>query len=76
MTQPAEEIPTDTPRPASCAFMLPVATPPNAVVFASGKLTVIDMMRAGAIISLVATLTILLFLHALAMPVLGFGWAG
>lgn len=61
---------------ASCAFMLPVATPPNAVVFASGKLTVLDMMRAGAIISLVAILTILLFLHALAMPVLGFGWAG
>jgi solute carrier family 13 (sodium-dependent dicarboxylate transporter), member 2/3/5 len=61
---------------ASCAFMLPVATPPNAVVFASGKLTVLDMMRAGAITSLVAILTILLFLHVLAMPVLGFGWAG
>lgn len=32
---------------ASCAFMLPIATPPNAVVFASGYVTMQQMMRAG-----------------------------
>ena len=38
---------------ASCAFMLPVATPPNAIVFATGKVPQKQMMRVGLILNLV-----------------------
>ena len=37
---------------ASCAFMLPVATPPNAIVFATGQLTIPQMVRAGLFLNL------------------------
>lgn len=46
---------------ASCAFMLPMSTPPNAIVFASGHLTVTQMAKAGFLINILAILLIALF---------------
>ncbi|MBM1105691.1 DASS family sodium-coupled anion symporter [Aurantibacter crassamenti] len=47
---------------SSCAFMLPMATPPNAIVFASGYIKVKQMARAGILLNLIAIgLLILMF---------------
>lgn len=43
---------------ASCAFMLPVATPPNAVVFGSGYLRIPDMARAGLLLNIVGVILV------------------
>jgi len=43
---------------ASCAFMLPVATAPNAVIYGSGKLTVKDMAKAGLVLNLIGAVVI------------------
>ena len=51
---------------ASCAFMLPVATAPNAIVFGSGKITVEQMAREGFVLNLMGAAVITLVVY--------FGW--
>ena len=54
---------------ASCAFMLPVATPPNAIVFGSGEVRMADMIRAGIVLNLIGIITITAFVYFLGLSV-------
>ncbi|MBG9791506.1 anion transporter [Paenibacillus dendritiformis] len=56
---------------ANCAFMLPVGTPPNAIIFGTGKLKIIDMVRAGFSVNVFATLIIILAVYYLLPIVFG-----
>jgi len=54
---------------ASCAFMLPVATPPNAVVFGSGYLKIYDMVKTGIWMNIISILLLTLITYFL-LPLL------
>ena len=56
---------------ASCAFMMPVATPPNAIVFGSNRLTIAEMARAGIILNLIGALVIASIVYTLGLVVFG-----
>ncbi len=52
---------------ASCAFMLPVATPPNAIVFGSGHISIHSMVKAGVWLNVLAIILIITWMQL-------FGW--
>lgn len=54
---------------ASCAFMLPVATAPNAIIFGSGYVSISDMAKAGVVINIVGAVLITILTYLLAIPV-------
>lgn len=43
---------------ASCAFMLPVATPPNAIVFSTGKISIPQMVKAGIVLNIIGIIIV------------------
>jgi len=56
---------------ASCAFMLPVATPPNAIVFATGDITIPEMVKAGVVLNLLGIVIVTLIALFVAPELLG-----
>ncbi len=56
---------------ASCAFMLPVATAPNAIVYSSGKVTTAQMIRAGVLLNIMSVAVISAIALLLVPEVLG-----
>ena len=66
---------------ASGAFMLPVATPPNAIVFGSRLVRIPQMARAGFLFNLIGVMLITALVYTIAIPLFGIvlgqvpGWA-
>ena len=48
---------------ASCAFMLPAATPPNATIFSSGKVTISQMVKTGVVINMIGIVVVTLWCY-------------
>ena len=56
---------------ASFAFMLPVATPPNAIIFSSGKVSIPEMMRSGMVLNLISVVVLTIVALVLVPRVFG-----
>jgi solute carrier family 13 (sodium-dependent dicarboxylate transporter), member 2/3/5 len=58
---------------ASCAFMMPVGTPPNAIIFGSGYITIPQMVRAGFMLNIIGVVIVTAAMYALVLRVVGMG---
>ena len=57
---------------ANCAYMLPVGTPPNAIIFGSGKLSIKEMAKVGVWVNLISAVIIIVVVYFLMPHILGF----
>ena len=55
----------------SCALMLPVATPPNAIVFGTNRVSMRDMARVGIVLNLIGSVLITIAISLVGRAVLG-----
>jgi sodium-dependent dicarboxylate transporter 2/3/5 len=58
---------------ATCAFMLPVATPPNAIAYGSGHVSIGSMVRGGIWLNMIGIVLITVAMYALFIPILAIG---
>lgn len=56
---------------ASCAFMLPIATPPNAIVFSSGRVSLAQMGKTGFFLNLITVVFVTCFVYFVVTRILG-----
>ena len=56
---------------ASCAFMLPVATPPNAIIFGSGCVTIPQMAKNGVLLNFIGIIIVTIITYLIAIPLFG-----
>lgn len=56
---------------ANCAYMLPVGTPPNAIVFGTGKIEIKEMAMKGFVMNMLSIIVIIVIVYFLVPPILG-----
>ena len=54
---------------ASCAFMMPVATPPNTIAYASGYIKISDMIKAGFFLNIISLIVIIIIINLILGPI-------